>query len=98
MRFVLIDAPPGVGKLTVGKELARLTGFKLVDNHATIDVVRRVFDFTDPPFWPIVRRFRFDLFEAAAEHGVDLITTGAYIHPSDVPVVEEMFGLVEKHG
>ena len=97
MNFVLIYGPPGVGKLTVGKELASLTGYKLFDNHASIDVVRRVFDFSDAPFWPLVLRFRFDVFETAAEHGVDVITTGAYVHPEDAELAEQMFAHVEKH-
>lgn len=98
MTFVLLHGAPGVGKLTVGRELAALTGFKLFDSHASIDVVRRVFDFPDEPFWPLVLRFRFDVFERAAEHGVDLITTGAYVYPDDTEIVEDMFSLTEKHG
>jgi shikimate kinase len=97
VNFLLVYGPPGVGKLTVGKELAALTGFKLFDSHASIDVVRRVFDFGEGPFWSLVRRFRSDIFEAAARHGVDLITTGAYAYPEDTELVEGMFSLVEKH-
>jgi shikimate kinase len=97
VKFVLLYGPPGVGKLTVGKELASLTGFRLFDSHASIDVIRRVFDFGEGPFWQLVRRLRDDMFEAAAEHGVDLVTTGAYVYPEDTPLVEGMLGLIERH-
>ncbi len=36
MRLVFIYGPPGVGKLTVARELAALTGFKLFHNHLTV--------------------------------------------------------------
>jgi deoxyadenosine/deoxycytidine kinase len=97
MNFVMIYGPPGVGKLTVARELAALTGFKLFDNHASIDVVRRVFDFGDEAFWPLVTRFRRDVFGAAAEHGVDLVTTAAYAYPDDTEALERLLAPVERH-
>jgi shikimate kinase len=33
MNFIVIFGPPAVGKMTVGQELARLTGYKLFHNH-----------------------------------------------------------------
>ena len=37
MKFVAIFGPPAVGKMTVGQELAKLTGLKLFHNHMTIE-------------------------------------------------------------
>ena len=39
MKLVILYGPPGVGKLTVGRELAARTGFKLFHNHLTVDLV-----------------------------------------------------------
>ncbi len=97
MNFVFLYGPPGVGKLTVAGELASLIGYRLFDNHVSIDAVRRVFDFSDEPFWPLVLGFRFDVYEAAARHGIDLITTGAYVYPEDTELAESWFKAVERH-
>ena len=97
MNFVLLYGPPGVGKLTVARELARLSGFRLFDNHVSIDAVRHVFDFGDVAFWPLNVRFRLDIYEAAAKYGVDLITTLAYVYPDDTDVVDTMLKSVESH-
>jgi shikimate kinase len=98
MNLVLLYGPPGVGKLTVARELVKLTGFKLFDNHVSIDAVRHVFDFGDPPFWPLNTRFRLDVYEAAAKYGTDLITTLAYVYPDDTDFVESILESVERHG
>ena len=45
MKLVFIYGPPAVGKLTVATELVKLTGFKLFDNHVSIDFVKSVFEF-----------------------------------------------------
>ena len=50
MDFVFLYGAPAVGKLTVGRELARLTGFRLFDNHLVVDAALAVYDFGTPPF------------------------------------------------
>jgi hypothetical protein len=97
MNFVLLYGPPGVGKLTVARQLSRRTGFRLFDNHVSIDAVRHVFDFGDEPFWPLNERFRLDIYEAAAKYGVSLITTLAYVYPDDTDFVETILKSIESH-
>ena len=66
MKFVIIFGPPAVGKMTVGYELAKLTGFRLFHNHMTIELVLNFFNFSQPPFHRLVGEFRRRIFEEVA--------------------------------
>ena len=44
-KFVLIIGPQAVGKMTVGQVLSKITGYKLLYNHMTIELVRLKFDY-----------------------------------------------------
>lgn len=66
MKFVIIFGPPAVGKMSVGQELAKLTGFKLFHNHMTIELVLNFFEFEDPRFGKLVSLFRRRIFEEVA--------------------------------
>jgi hypothetical protein len=98
MRLVFLYGPPGVGKLTVARELVALTGFKLFHNHLTVDLVAAVFPRGSPAFGPLVQRFRREMFEAAAQQGVDLVFTYVYAHPDDEPGVRELIEPVSASG
>lgn len=50
MTLVVLHGPPACGKLTVARELSRLTGYKLFHNHLTVDLLLAVFKFASPPF------------------------------------------------
>lgn len=67
MHFVLVFGPPAVGKMTVGDELCRLTGFKLLHNHMTVEPVLDIFPFGSPPFARLVNEFRRRIIEEAAD-------------------------------
>src|SRR5687767_11349707 len=90
MRLVILYGPPGVGKLTVARELATLTGFRLFHNHLTVDLVSAVFPRAHPSFGPLITRFRREIFAEAAGAGVDLIFTYVYLHPDDEPDVRTL--------
>jgi hypothetical protein len=66
MHFVVIFGPPAVGKMTVGYQLAQLTGFKLFHNHMTIDLVLNFFPFEHPQFGKLVGEFRRRILEEVA--------------------------------
>lgn len=65
-KFIIIFGPPAVGKMSVGSELAKLTGLKLFHNHMTIDLVLNFFEFGDPRFQRLVSEFRRRVFEEIA--------------------------------
>ena len=98
MNLVFIYGPPGVGKLSVAKELARLTGYKLFDNHVSIRCADSVFEFGTKPFWRVVGTIREMVFEEAAAGGVSLVFTFVYSHPQDLPGVERRCGSFESRG
>jgi hypothetical protein len=98
MNLVFIYGPPGVGKLSVAKELARVTGYKLFDNHVSIRCADSVFEFGTKPFWRVVGTIRELVFEEAAANGVSLVFTFVYSHPADMPSVERLCGFFEAQG
>ena len=98
MNLVFIYGPPGVGKLSVARELSRLTGYRLFDNHVSIDCARSVFDFGTPPFWNAVGKIRTAVFEEAAAAAVSLVFTFVYSHPNDAAYIERTCGLFESQG
>ncbi len=77
-----IFGPTAVGKMTVGQELAKLTGFKLLYNHMVTDLVTEFFPFGTPGFHRLARTFTHELLDTAAEAGLDLILTHALVFGS----------------
>ena len=45
MKLLLIIGPPAVGKMTVGREIAARSGFRLFHNHHTIEPLVEVFGY-----------------------------------------------------
>jgi hypothetical protein len=75
-RLVILFGPPAVGKMAVGRELARLTGMRLFHNHMALEPVLQLFPYGSAPFEKIVRQLRNAVFEEAARaEGPGLIYT-----------------------
>jgi tRNA uridine 5-carbamoylmethylation protein Kti12 len=98
MRLVFIYGPPASGKLTVAKELAKLTGFKLFHNHISIEFVQSLFDFGSKPFWRLTDKYRREMIEEAAKEGVDTIFTFVYGKTTDDAFVRSVLRKVKAHG
>lgn len=67
MRLVFIYGLPATGKLTVARELAGITGFKLFHNHLTVDLLDSVFEFGSKPFVELREEIWLSVFAQAAE-------------------------------
>lgn len=78
MQAIYLYGSMGVGKLTIGRELARLTGFKLLHNHLIVDLVTQVFTHESEAYFRLLRQLRENVYSAAAREGVSFITTGVY--------------------
>ncbi len=97
-RHVLLYGPPAAGKLTVARCLSEHHGFRLVDNHVTVDAALRLFDFGTPEFGALVERLRVAIVEAAAEAGLDLVTTLVYARGVDDRHVARILAASERRG
>jgi hypothetical protein len=75
MKLVFIHGEPAVGKLTVARELAKLSGFRLFHNHLTVDLLSAVFDFGSAPFVMLREHIWLSVFREATLQNVSLIFT-----------------------
>lgn len=71
MKLVLICGPQAVGKMTVGQELAKITGLKLFHNHMTIDLVSNFFSYNTEEGKKLVHSFRMQIFEEVAKSNLE---------------------------
>jgi hypothetical protein len=83
MRLVYLYGPPGVGKLTVARELVALTGFKLFHNHLSVNLAASLFPYRSDPYTRLLRQVRKAAFTEAVRAGVDLVFTSVYNGSAD---------------
>ncbi len=92
MRLLLIIGPPAVGKMTVGREIAARSDFRLFHNHHTIEPLIEVFGYGTAPFNVLNSEFRRRVIEEAARNNVDLIFTFVWnlADPADTTYVKQL--------
>lgn len=100
MKLVFIYGPPAAGKLTVAKELQRLTGFKLFHNHSVIDLISFLFKWGSDDFYELCYKMYLTVFEAAAKSKTSLIFTFCYARQEkqDNAFVRAALASVKPHG
>ena len=101
MKLVILFGPQAVGKMTVGQELAKQTGFKLFHNHMTIDLVSNFFDYGTVEGKRLVSLFRQEIFEAVAESdlpGLIFTYVWAFDMREDWAYIESLYQLFRTHG
>lgn len=83
-KFIQIIGPQAVGKMTVGQELANITGYKLLYNHMTIEMVRLIFDYDKDAFRRMNSIIRYEIFkEFSKSNEKGIIFTGCFDFEND---------------
>ena len=98
MKLIFIYGPPAVGKFTVAKELATLTGLKLFHNHLTIDVVTSIFEHGSDSYYKLLRMIRFAMFEEAARINISGIIMTFVYGRSRQKIAEQYAKMIEDNG
>jgi shikimate kinase len=98
MKLVFIYGPPASGKLTVATELAKLTGFKLFDNHVSIQFVQSIFEFGTKTFWRLTGKYRLEMLDEAAKQKINTIFTFVYSQGEDDRYVRQVLRRVRSRG
>ena len=77
--LVQIIGPQAVGKMTVGQELSKITGYKLFYNHMTIEMVRLIFDYDKEAYRKMNSIIRYEVFkEFSKSKEKGIIFTGCF--------------------
>lgn len=71
MKLVTIIGPQAVGKMTVGQELAKITGLKLYHNHMAIEAVSPIFSYSTIKGKGLVHAYRKLMFEEVAKSDLE---------------------------
>ena len=99
MKLIFLHGLPGVGKLTVARELAKLTRFKLFHNHLAVDLVQSVFEFGSLPFVELREKIWLAVFSEAVAAGLNgMIFTFAYDRTVRSSFVSNTREIVESAG
>jgi hypothetical protein len=77
MKLVFIYGPVASGKLTIARELGRLTGYAVFHNHLIVDALAAVFPFGTEQFVRLREAMWLDVMREAAESKRPLIFTFA---------------------
>lgn len=90
MKFVIIIGNGAVGKMTVGQELAKITGLRLFHNHMSIEPIIEIFGEYN---CDIVRKFRdfvFTEFAKTDKYGLIFTYIWAFDEQSDWNYMEHL--------
>lgn len=96
MKLVIIFGPQAVGKMTVGKYLAKKSGYKLLHNHISIEVALQFFEWGSLEFRELdstIRNKILELLKSSNKQAIFTFTWGLNLE-SDHKYIQQ---LVEKY-
>lgn len=97
MKLIFIYGPPASGKYSIGRELAKLTGFKFFHNHLTVPAVDSILPDNTEKRSDLLKQIRLTILTKAAAEDIDTIFTLAYSGEVDDVSVEKIVKNIEKY-
>lgn len=94
MKLVIIYGTPAVGKYTVAKELSKLTEYRLLHNHLSLDLVSSVLDYNNKNFWKTVGDVREIVLRDALKE-VSVILTTCYTRGDSDPFIKRLIKIAK---
>ena len=99
--LVIILGPHAVGKMTVGQQLAKITGLRLLHNHMSIELTRKLFRHSEPEWQDLnlsIRQKVFELFAAGDFPGLIFTYMCAFDQPGELEYLQNIIELFRSHG
>jgi hypothetical protein len=98
MDLIFIHGPAAAGKLTVARELRKITGLPVFHNQLVVDALTPVFDFGSPQFVRLRETMWLAVFQEAARAGKSMIFTFVSERTVTDSFVRETVNLVQAEG
>lgn len=99
--LVIIIGPHAVGKMTVGQELAKITGLRLFHNHMSIELSLKLFDFGTPGYRALnetIRKTVFEQFATGDLPGLIFTYMMDFDDPGEFLYLQDIINLFSSHG
>jgi deoxyadenosine/deoxycytidine kinase len=97
VKFIVIYGPSGIGKESVGRELARRNDWHLFPQHLAFDISCAVVGFGNNGFEKYQRKVCLDAFRALIEKKVlGIVFTFCYVSPASNYFVDGLFDLLKE--
>jgi cytidylate kinase len=97
MKFIMIYGPSGIGKESVGRELAKRNGWNLFQQHLAFDISCAVIGFGNDGFEKYQRAICLDAFRVLFNKGSNgIVFTFCYVHPASNYFIEGLFDLLKE--
>lgn len=93
MKLVFLFGAGAVGKMTVGQQLAKMTGLRLFHNHMTIEPVVELFGTYDSKTVNRMREVIFEEFAKSDQYGMIFTFIWAFDCPSDWDFVRHIMDI-----
>jgi cytidylate kinase len=97
VKFIMIYGPSGIGKESVGRELAKRNGWQIFPQHLAFDISCAVVGFGNNGFEKYQRKICLDAFRALIESNVrGIVFTFCYVSPASNYFIDGLFDLLKE--